>query len=336
MKRKRKSSQENILLAAVATAFLFAIQITVFAQDAIQLNALYNCPKSSLYNFKVLECATEKDCKVLFVNISTPSASFEDEISKSRILDAFKAGGCTINGKPLEAAKDSAPQESAVKNNQSQTTKTGKAQTGRFKVGERVLASPMAMSDEKYFEKCTVIKDYMETEGADAYRVRCDDLKGGIGQESNVKVPFIKTWANAEPPPATPECPFNEPPGTVTRTSKASAGLFKRVIFEKYRDTSNGQQVGITFQEFQMGAAYKNTVAVVSGRGAQRRFDGAPVGAAIYPIKTKYIFCDKHTDSTIRWVVESQFACFKDKFGDWVCPVDSVPKYLEQIYLPNK
>ena len=74
----------------------------------------------------------------------------------------------------------------------------------------------------------------------------------------------------------------------------------------------------------------------VPGRGAQLKHDGAPRGATVYPLKTKYLFCDKYTDSTIRWLVESQFACFKNKDGEWVCPVDSVPKYLEQIYLPNK
>lgn len=206
-----------------------------------------------------------------------------------------------------------------------------KNQIGRFKVGDRVLASPAAMKAEEYFEKCTVIKDYMETEGADAYRVLCDNPKGGIGSEANVGVPYIKVWANATPPPATPDCPFNEPAGTVSKTSKPSAELFQRVIYEWYKDNSNGRKVGITFEKFQLGTSFVNRL---TNNGLLH--DGAPQGATIYPVKTKYLFCDKYTDSTIRWVIESQFACFKDKFGDWVCPANSVPKYLEQIYLPNK
>jgi hypothetical protein len=316
---------------------VFALTFETAGQSDIQFSELYNCEKSSMYYFKVLECENEKYCKVAFMTSTTPrTVSFESEVAKSKILDAFKAGGCTINGKPLESVNNTTRQENKPESKPQQNAKINNAKGGRFKVGERVKASPMSLSEEEYFENCTVIKDYLETEGFDTYRVRCDDPKGGIGKESNVKVPFIRAWANATAAPNTPECPFNEPAGTVNRASKPSAELFKRVIFEKYRDISNGRQVGITYQSFQMGAPYKNVVMSVPGRGVQLKHDGAPEGATIYPLKTKYLFCDKYTDSTLGWVIESQFACFKDKFGNWVCPVDSVPKYLEQIYLPNK
>ena len=257
MKKQTKSNWQTIAFALIATAaFLFAMQFEIAAQTNIQFDVLYNCPNSSMYNFKVLECTNEKYCQVLFVDINTPSASFESKVDKSKILDAFKAGGCTMDGKPLEAIKNTPRQENKPRNKEQQNTENNNVQTGRFKVGERVLTSTMAMDGEEYFEKCTVIKDYMITEGADAYRVRCDDPKGGIGQEANVKVPYIRAWANATPPPATPDCPFNEPPGTVTKNSKPSAELFERVIFEQYRDKSNGRKVGITFQQFQMGKPY--------------------------------------------------------------------------------
>ena len=331
MKRTNSSWLKHLLFAAIATvAFLYVLQVQVAAQDEIQFGALYNCPKSSLYNFKVLECANEKYCKVLMVNTSTPSASFETEVSKSRILDAFKAGGCTIDGRPLESVKNTPPQENNPKSKEQPNTKNNNAQARRFKVGERVLASPMAMDGDEYFEKCTVIKDYMETEGADAYKVRYDDPKGGKGTEANVKVPYIRAWANATPPPATPDCPFNEPAGTVSKTSKPSAQLFQRVIFEQYRDKASGRKVGITYQTFQLGKSYANRL---TNNGLLH--DGAPQGATIYTVKTKYIFCERYTDSTIRSVTEAQYSCFKDKLGDWVCPSDST-KNLEQIYLPNK
>lgn len=244
--------------------------------------------------------------------------------------DARRYGKTPKDIRPLKEADKQTENQPNAENKTKKQPPT-ENQTERFKVGDRVLASPMAMSKDEYFEKCTVIKDYMETEGYDTYRVRCDDPKGGIGSEANVKVPFIKVWENAEPPPVTPDCPFNEPADTVSKTSKPSAGLFQRVIYEWKAATSNGRKVGITFLDFQMGKSYVNRL---TNNGLLH--DGAPQGATIYPLKTKYLFCDKYTDSTIRWVVESQFACFKDKFGDWVCPVDSVPKFLEQIYLPNK
>ncbi|MGI8543197.1 MAG: hypothetical protein ACR2MD_06910 [Aridibacter sp.] len=55
----------------------------------------------------------------------------------------------------------------------------------------------------------------------------------------------------------------------------------------------------------------------------------------IDPVKTKFSYCDRYTDSTIRWGYDAQYSCFKDKFGDWVCPSDAT-KITEQIYLPNK
>ena len=333
MKKQPNLNWHIMLFAAVI--FLFAPQFQVPAQTEIQFNVLYECPRHP-HNFKVLSCPNEKYCEALGVNKYTPEASYKFEMTKSSIIDTLKQGGCKVDGKPLEWGKSTSTPQDKEQNDKLRTAENKAAQTGRFKIGDRVLASPMAMAAEEYFEKCTVIKDYMITEGADAYRVRCDNPKGGIGQESNVKVPFIKVWANAAPPPDTPDCPFNEPVGTVSRTSKPSAPLFKRVIFEKYRDTANGRKVGITFQSFQMGKPFKNIVMSVPGRGAKLKHDGAPQGATIYPLKAKYLFCDRYTDSTIRWLVESQFACFKNRDGDWVCPVDSVPKYLEQIYLPNK
>ena len=330
MKNLNTNWQTKLLFAAIATAaFLFAAQFEVAAQTEIQYNVLYECPRSP-HNFKVLSCPNEKYCEALGVNKYTPSASYKFEISKSSIIDVFKEGGCKVDGKPLEWGKNTAPPKNEPQNKEPQTTENKPAQTGRFKVGDRVLASPMAMDKDEYFEKCTVIKDYMITEGADAYKVRCDDPKGGIGSEANVKVPYIKVWANAGPPPAMPDCPFNEPAGTVSKTSKPSAELFKRVIYEWKVASSNKRKVGITYETFQLGKSYVNRL---TNNGLMH--DGAPQGATISTVKTKYIFCDRYTDSTIRWVIEAQYSCFKDNFGDWVCPSDSL-KIVEQIYLPNK
>lgn len=328
----RMNNRKTFHRFAAVLMFTFAASASVAAQSAIQFNRLYNCPKSSMYNFKVLECANEQNCQVAFYAGYEPNLTFsyKSDVYKSRINEAFGAGGCTIDGKPLEAEKESAPPPKDNVNNR--TTEEAKpAQTGRFKVGERVLASPVALKDEKYFEKCTVVQDMLAVEGYDSYQVLCDDPQGGIGRKSYVKVPYIKAWAGATAAPATPECPFNEPPGTITKTSKPVAATFQRVIYDWKKSASENRQIGITYQTFVVGKPFVNRLT-----GSGLMHDGAPQNATIYPVKTKYLFCDKYTDSTIRWLVESQFACFKDKFGEWVCPVDSVPKYLEQIYLPNK
>ena len=326
MKKRTKSIWQNISFALIVS---FALAYQVAAQSEIKFNSLYNCPGSSIYNFKVLNCDNEKYCKVLFINLYTPSASFESEFLKSKITDAFKTGGCTIDGKKLEAVKDELPQENNRPNNEPQNAENNKAQTGRFKGGNRVKACPMQMENcNDYWENCTIVKDMKIEEGADSYQVLCDDPKGGKGSLAYVPSKFVR--AGAPPPPATPDCQFNEPPGTVSKTAKPAAELFKRVIFEQYRDKSNGRKARITYQTFSLGKSYVNRL---TGNGLLH--DGAPQGAMIYSVKTKFIFCDKHTDSTIRWEYDAQYSCFKDKFGDWVCPSDAT-KISEPIYLPNK
>lgn len=326
MKKLTKSIWQKISFALIVS-FVLACQVA--AQSEIKFNAFYNCPDSSIYNFKVLNCDNAKYCKVLFVNLYTPSASFESDVLKSKITDAFKTGGCTIDGKKLESVKDEPPQENNPPKNETQNVENNQAQTGRFKVGDRVKACPMQMENcNDYWENCTIVKDMKIEEGADSYQILCDDPKGGKGTLSYVPAKFVR--GGAPPPPATPDCQFNEPSGTVSKTSKPSAETFKRVIFEQYRDNSNGRKVGITYQTFSLGKSYVNRLT-----GSGLMHDGAPQGATIYSVKTKFIFCDKHTDSTIRWEYDAQYSCFKDKFGDWACPSDAT-KISEPIYLPNK
>jgi hypothetical protein len=260
MKKQTKSDRQIKFAVAVALlAFLFAIQPSAFAQDAIQFNALYNCPQSSLYNFKVLDCENGKYCNVEMVNLNTPSASFKTEILKTKILDAFQAGGCTLDGKPLEASKSAPQPENKPSVKEQSVAKTGNAKAGRFKVGERVKACPMQMENcDEYWENCTVVKDYMTTEGADSYQVRCDDPRGGKGTLSNVPPKYIRAGGAPEAPP--PACPFNEPAGKVAKTSAPSPPLFQRVIFERYRDMNSGKRVGVTFSGFALSATQRNGI----------------------------------------------------------------------------
>ena len=125
MKRTNSSWRKQMLFAAISfLVFMLATQLQVIAQTEIQSGALYNCPGSNMYNFKVLDCPDEKYCKVLFVNTYTPSASFESEVLKSKILSAFKAGGCTVDGKKLEAVNNR-PREEENPKTKEESNKTG-------------------------------------------------------------------------------------------------------------------------------------------------------------------------------------------------------------------
>lgn len=320
----------NIIFAAIVIlTFLLISQVEVSAQTKVQFNSLYECPRYP-HNFKVLSSPNEKTYRILFVNLYTPSSSFENELAKTSVLEAIQRGGCKLDGKPIESEKDTVPQENEPKNNQPSAPENNQTQTGRFKVGTRVLASPASMKGDEWFEKCTVIKDMMAAEGYDSYRVLCDDPKGGIGKESYVKVPFIKAWADATPPPAAPECQFNEPAGTISKTSKPTAETFKRVIYDRLAATSEGRKIGTTFEMFQLGKSYVNRL---TGGGLIN--DGAPQGAMIYPVKTRFILCERYATRTIRKIYDAQYNCFKDAFGEWVCP-NSALKTSDPIYLPNK
>ena len=267
--KKPKTNWRRILFVAIASFTFFSTShLIVAAQSNIQFNALYNCPDSSMYNFKVLEC-DGKDCKVLFVNTYTPSASFESKVLNSKITDAFKTGDCTIDGKKLETVKNE-QQEGEKANPKTKTNKT---------------------TDK------TSSEEPSQTEGT-------TQTTGG--------------------------CSFDEPAGTISANSKPSAELFKRVIFEFYKGNANGRKVGINYQTFTLGKSYVNRLT-----NGGLLYDGAPQGATIYAVKTKFSYCDQHTDSTIRWDYAAQYSCFKDKFGDWVCPSDAT-KISEPTYLPNK
>lgn len=124
---------------------------------------------------------------------------------------------------------------------------------------------------------------------------------------------------------AVAECPMVEPPGKVSRSASPSAQLFKRVIFERAAakiepaSISAPKQVGLSFIEFDLGTPYENTLTS-SRFGDKRRHTGAPVGAMIYPIKTKELQCDRFGGEVRRTVREVSHDCFKNRDGDWTCP----------------
>jgi hypothetical protein len=146
----------------------------------------------------------------------------------------------------------------------------------------------------------------------------------------------------ATPAPKLPECSLDAPAAKISRTTPASEQAFKRVIYDwfaldvKEGGTTNPLKVGVTFLEFQMGKSFVNRIYNDPGTGAHRMHDGAPTDATIYPVKTKYIHCSAYRDSIQRQVVQENFACFKDKFGDWTCPTDSVRKILETTSIPTQ
>ncbi len=68
MKKQTKSNrQKQIVFAAIAAViFLSIANLSVIAQDSLQFNRFYKCPRY-LHNFKVLKSANDKNYLVEFV-----------------------------------------------------------------------------------------------------------------------------------------------------------------------------------------------------------------------------------------------------------------------------
>ncbi|HYP25510.1 MAG TPA: hypothetical protein VE262_02220 [Blastocatellia bacterium] len=198
---------------------------------------------------------------------------------------------------------------------------------GQFKVGDRVLASVSGLKGDKYYQPCTVIRGLKDN----SYGLRCDPRNGQPVMEYSVRPEWIKLWENATPEPLPAECPFNKNYGKVSNKAAASAELFKSVIFEWQRSSSDFYDFGLTFLNFQIGTTFKNAA---TGRG-RKLVDTAPVGATIHPVKAKELICQKSSTITKRWVRDIEYACYKSEYGEWVCK-NGAPKYVEQTSIPNR
>jgi hypothetical protein len=151
-----------------------------------------------------------------------------------------------------------------------------------------------------------------------------------------VAVLCFATGANAQ---AKTTCTFDPPAAAISRSSVASEAVFSRVIYDFFGSTVDGSlsaplKVGVTFRELAVAPSINNKVVVDPATGAHRLDDGAPVNATLYPVKAIYVYCRAFRNSIEREVVQQNFVCFKDKFGDWTCPTDSFRKVLESSSTP--
>ena len=199
-----------------------------------------------------------------------------------------------------------------------------------YKVGDLVEASP-SFKDSGW-RPCRVAE---LSKSGNGLKVWCEENDGQPSGTYSVTTVWVRprTVATADDNGAE-SCSYDAPAGAVSNTAKPSQQLFKRIIYDRYNEetriaTPRPLKVGITFQTFQMGKPYINRLT-----GSGLMYDGAPQGATIYPVKTKYVWCRQYKSSVYRYVMETPFACFKDKFGNWDCPVDGVPKFLEQKDFP--
>jgi hypothetical protein len=139
-------------------------------------------------------------------------------------------------------------------------------------------------------------------------------------------------------------CPLEAPAAPASKTAGPSEQAFKRAIYEKALEAeanhADVQTVGMSFEIFQVGQPYVNQVTAGGLRqDASVRVlmhDGAPPNATIYPVKIRYSKCIVRPTWKRLWVIEQNVDCFRNRMGDWACPVGTGDtKFLTQVDLPN-
>ena len=248
-----------------------------------------------------------------------------DIVSSSRYMRAAKT-----NEKTEPAAQPNAPAKNGPPPvSEPSTGQKAAAPGSKFKVGERVKASPAMLKADKYYQPCTITA----VMPPNSYAMRCDPFNGISFEDFTVREDFVRPWSNATPAPVF-DCSFDQPAPVNLKTSPASAAVFKRIIYEWQAVSHSKTKVGVTFENFQIGTPFKNTYA--RNKNALL-YEGFPQNATIYPVRTRFVTCVEGNEYNYRTVWESGYACAKNRFGEWSCGVDGgAPRSLDRQSVPKK
>jgi hypothetical protein len=117
-------------------------------------------------------------------------------------------------------------------------------------------------------------------------------------------------------------CKFEAPAPPVLNADKFSEKLAKRKIYDSYVADKKGHKTlktGITFLSLRAEPPYVNTVSISANNILEVKFSFAPAGAMIYPVTTQLKVCEQDAGKTTSKIVDSNYACFRNKEGFWTC-----------------
>ncbi len=229
--------------------------------------------------------------------------------------------------RPLKESAQNTPNDNQV--NPPSKIKDADANPSTFKVGDRVEVDSIMANDPKdsSWKKATVRAVDLKS---GRYVVVLDDFN-----EMSVLIRPGKIWIRPlNDGSTTPEyatCEFYKDYKKASNSASPSAELFKSVIFEWNRSINRYSDFGLVFEGFKMGKAFKNR-ALGNGR---KEVDPAPIGATIYPLKTKLVACEKDLNSTFRTEWTNEYSCYKSQVGEWVCK-NAAPQNYKRESFPNK
>ncbi len=298
MKNSNTKCQKHFLFVAIATlAFLFVAKAEVAAQqifkpgERVLASYLYLDDEKSFY-----------PCTVIKYDVSFPRYHVDCDGKEYVVTPQY-----------VRAPKQTATQDTSTKKTGSQTNQTS-ANKGKWKVGDKLEvesravwypAQIMAIDKGKYKVHYDGYSD-----GSDEWveETRMRSIGGAKDTEEKV----------------TADCSFEPPAPKFSNSDPFSANLAKREIYDGYKLYANGTlsaplQVGVQFLSFQLGSSYKNIVKNIPGVGAKRINDAAPPNQTIYRVKSKHIVCEEYSNGVSRKQVTSDYDCFKNRDGEWVC-----------------
>ena len=207
-----------------------------------------------------------------------------------------------------------------------------------FKVGDKVEATVSGLVGvENSYEACVVTEVL-----GNGYRLKCSGTeyvvqKGWVRRPQNAApadkpaMPGQQADADVAKPDEQVDCDVAPPGPKVADTDRFSIGLAQRKLYDNYQlsvrpgGLDSPLKVGVAWQSTKFVRSFTNSVDVQG----YRINDAAPAGATIYRVSSKHIVCEQYRNSTERRQVESNYACFKNRDGEWACGVDGMPKITQ-------
>lgn len=217
------------------------------------------------------------------------------------------------------------------------TSAQDEAQRQVFKKGDRVLASPSSLKDEKYWRPCTVTEVHNFVPKR-AYSLTCDpQSKGGSPSSFTVNEDWVKPLQaededaagnNAQPPagnqkqkqtkaPAQDEtgavaCPASD---TDSKGKSALESSFRGAIrkgFEREPEQGADGRVTVTIQSLNIGQSHSYRVYEDPNEAR---------GKTIYPVRATFTTCTDYNRRIVLVKRERAFSCYRNTAGEWVCDI---------------
>jgi hypothetical protein len=205
-----------------------------------------------------------------------------------------------------------------------------------FKKGDRVLASPSSLKDEKYWRPCTVTEVHNFVPKR-AYSITCDpQSKGGSTASFLVNEDWVKplkaqdgdvgndahtpadnqaqkqNGAPAQDNNGAVACPASDADSKGRNALENSFRAAIRKSFEREPEAGADGRVTVTIQSLSAGQSHAYRVYEDPNEAR---------GKTIYPVRATFTTCTDYNRRIVLVKRERAFSCYKNTAGEWVCDI---------------